>query len=213
MGQVRSVGHVETCISHRTAGASTRLPITKTGVREGWRENFVYKLPNGEVVAIYDDVTERKKSEEELRDSERRFRMIYEHAPVMLHSIDRSAVIRNVNKKWLSELGYERIEVLGRTLECFLSRPDSRTRLRQALPQFWRDGGVSDVSYQYERKDGTIIDVLLDSIVVRDMEWGSVSVTVTLERPRSRNGHKRPSVRVNQRSEASFRPHPSVSVR
>ncbi|MFH1079218.1 MAG: diguanylate cyclase [Pseudomonadota bacterium] len=34
---------------------------------EGWRENYVYKLPAGEVVVIYDDVTESKKQEEEIR--------------------------------------------------------------------------------------------------------------------------------------------------
>jgi len=31
----------------------------------GWRDNFVYKLPSGEVVAVYSDETERKKAEEE----------------------------------------------------------------------------------------------------------------------------------------------------
>ena len=28
--------------------------------RQGWRENFIYKLPSGEIVVIYDDVTEAK---------------------------------------------------------------------------------------------------------------------------------------------------------
>jgi PAS domain S-box-containing protein len=37
----------------------------------GWKENYVYKLPSGEVVAIYDDVTERKKSEEALKEREK----------------------------------------------------------------------------------------------------------------------------------------------
>ncbi|MEA2038553.1 MAG: ATP-binding protein [Thermodesulfobacteriota bacterium] len=32
----------------------------------GWRENNIYKLPSGEVVAIYDDITDRKQAEEEL---------------------------------------------------------------------------------------------------------------------------------------------------
>ncbi|MGK5094911.1 ABC transporter substrate-binding protein [Deltaproteobacteria bacterium TL4] len=32
----------------------------------GWYENYVYKLPSGEVVAVYDNVTQRKKAEEEL---------------------------------------------------------------------------------------------------------------------------------------------------
>jgi len=34
---------------------------------EGWRENQVYQLPSGEIVAIYDDVTDRKQAEEKLR--------------------------------------------------------------------------------------------------------------------------------------------------
>ncbi len=32
----------------------------------GWRENFVYKLPTGEIVAVYEDVTKRKNDELEL---------------------------------------------------------------------------------------------------------------------------------------------------
>jgi PAS domain S-box-containing protein len=33
----------------------------------GWRENFVYKLPSGELVAVYSDETERKEAEQALR--------------------------------------------------------------------------------------------------------------------------------------------------
>ncbi|MCP4202727.1 MAG: PAS domain S-box protein [bacterium] len=33
---------------------------------ESWRENYVYRLPSGEIVAIYDDVSERKRLETEL---------------------------------------------------------------------------------------------------------------------------------------------------
>jgi len=32
---------------------------------DGWRENYIYKLPTGELVAIYDDVTDRKRLENE----------------------------------------------------------------------------------------------------------------------------------------------------
>ncbi|MBE0618409.1 MAG: CHASE domain-containing protein, partial [Proteobacteria bacterium] len=37
----------------------------------GWKENYVYKLPSGEVVAVYDDVTERKRVEEDLRHAQK----------------------------------------------------------------------------------------------------------------------------------------------
>lgn len=32
----------------------------------GWRDNYVYKLDSGEIVAVYDDVTPRKKAEEQI---------------------------------------------------------------------------------------------------------------------------------------------------
>ncbi len=37
--------------------------------RSGWRDNFVYKLQNGDVVAMYDDVTRQKEAEENLSDT------------------------------------------------------------------------------------------------------------------------------------------------
>ncbi len=44
----------------------------------GWRENYVYKLPSGEVVAVFDDVTQRKQAEQELQKSERKYRTLFE---------------------------------------------------------------------------------------------------------------------------------------
>ena len=37
----------------------------------GWREHHVYKLPSGELVALFDDVTRRKQVEEELRQAQK----------------------------------------------------------------------------------------------------------------------------------------------
>ncbi|MFH1078925.1 MAG: PAS domain S-box protein, partial [Pseudomonadota bacterium] len=49
---------------------------------QGWYENFVYRLPSGEIVAVYDDITSRKKAEETLHESEERFRSAFDHAPI-----------------------------------------------------------------------------------------------------------------------------------
>jgi diguanylate cyclase (GGDEF)-like protein/PAS domain S-box-containing protein len=45
---------------------SQSITFHKNKMVSGWRENFVYKLPTGEVVAVYEDVTKRKNDELEL---------------------------------------------------------------------------------------------------------------------------------------------------
>ena len=48
------------------SGAAEKCPVSfyQDGRISGWRENYVMKLRCGEIVAIYDDVTERKQEEE-----------------------------------------------------------------------------------------------------------------------------------------------------
>jgi PAS domain S-box-containing protein len=50
------------------SGKEEHFPVTfyQDGRVAGWRENHVYKLPNGEVAAIYDDVTKEKQAAEKL---------------------------------------------------------------------------------------------------------------------------------------------------
>ncbi|MDD5622392.1 MAG: PAS domain-containing protein, partial [Actinomycetota bacterium] len=57
---------------HKT-GTPEKLPISfyKDNRISGWRRNYVYKLPSGEIIAIYDDITRQKQVEESLKISEK----------------------------------------------------------------------------------------------------------------------------------------------
>ncbi len=50
-----------------------------------WRECWVYKLPSGDLVAVYNDVTERKRSEEALRESQKKHKRVSEHSPAIVY--------------------------------------------------------------------------------------------------------------------------------
>jgi two-component system, NtrC family, response regulator AtoC len=116
--------------------------------------------------------------ERALQLSNTRFREIYENSPVMMHSINRDGVLLNVNKKWLEVLGYTREEVIGRRLDFMMTPESWEWCFSVVLPGFWPGGKACDVPYQYVKKDGSIIDVLLDSRVMDDPEWGLISLSV-----------------------------------
>ena len=56
------------------------MSIYKDGRTTSWRRNYVCKLPNGDIMAIYDDVTETKQSELATRMGEQIFRAIANYA-------------------------------------------------------------------------------------------------------------------------------------
>lgn len=119
------------------------------------------------------EIAEHKRAEQVLALSEARYRMLYEGTPVMMHSIDHSGRLVSVSDQWLQTLGYRRDEVIGRYSTEFLTA-QSRTYAREVvLPDFMRSGVCDNIEYQFMKKSGEIIDVLLSAIAERD-EAGEV---------------------------------------
>ena len=65
-------------------------------------------------VVLYADVTERKKAEEALRESEEKFRSIFENANDGFVYLDKSGKILDVNRKAVEIFGGTREEILGK---------------------------------------------------------------------------------------------------
>lgn len=81
--------------------------------RVSWRENWVYKLPSGNVVAVYNDVTERKKSEEYQRESEANYRELINGMNETVWVIDYNSKIIDANNAATKVYGYTREELLS----------------------------------------------------------------------------------------------------
>ena len=122
------------------------------------------------LLSLVNDITARKKMEEELRLGEERYRRLYNQTPVMLHSIDDDGRLVSVSDYWLETLGYERREVLGRRTTEFLTESSRHYATEAVLPDFFLTGSCKEVPYQFVKKNGEVLDVLLSAIAERNDE-------------------------------------------
>jgi len=115
------------------------------------------------VVTEITDVTERKRAETDLKDSENRFRSIFDTAQAGISITDQKGVYQQCNEAWATMLGYTQDEILGLT-NVQITHPDDRELSQDNLQKLM--SGEIDF-YRMEkrcvRKDGSIF-------------WGDLSV-------------------------------------
>jgi len=115
------------------------------------------------VMATGVDISQQVLAREALKESEERYRHLYEWAPVMLHTMDTQGRIVYVSDKWLECLGYAREEVIGRSFSLFLSDESGRLQMEKSLSELLESGSCADVHYQYRTRDDRLMDVFLSA--------------------------------------------------
>ena len=119
-----------------------------------WRETWVYKLSSGEIVAIYNDITDRKRAEKALRKSDEKFSALFHSSPVYIAftALDDGRFLE-VNDAFTQITGYERNEILGLTSTEIGLWPahEERTKFIKIAQQ---DGGFHEEEVKFLRKNG-----------------------------------------------------------
>ena len=122
------------------------------------------------LLAIIRDMTEQKRMEAALQESEARYTDLYENAPDMYASVDvKTARIIGCNRTLADNLGFHKDEIVGRpVMEIY--HPDCLAAVKQTFRAFLKTGTVHNRELQLLRKDGSEIAVSLNVSAVRDKE-------------------------------------------
>src|SRR5207253_9740531 len=109
-------------------------------------------------------IPERKRVEQELRDSEEKFRALFEGSRDAIGITAPTGKFHDANQAWLDLFGYTRQEMLELNVADHYVHPRDRPRFRQELEQ---KGSLRDYEVKLSRKDGRVLDCLITSTVWR----------------------------------------------
>jgi PAS domain S-box-containing protein len=158
-------------------------------------------LPDGRWEAFARDVTERKRAEQALQESEERFRLTIDEAPIGMALVALDGRFVRVNRALCEIVGYSSTELTGLTFQA-ISHPDGLDLDLAASSRLAR-GEMSRYHREkrYIRKDGTIVDVLLNVSILRSRDGAPLYFISQIEDITARKRAEE----VLQRSEREFR--------
>src|SRR5919107_1477962 len=153
-------------------------------------------------VGVQNDVTERKRAEEALRDSEERYRALYEDNPSMYFTLDAKGTVLSVNHFGSRQLGYASEELIGHpVLEIF--QEEDRQAVSRYLSASLR---APEQSNGWEarkiRKDGSVLWVRESVRAIRD-PGGDTVILVTCEDVTERKRAERERARLLGREQVA----------
>ncbi|MCB0139805.1 MAG: PAS domain S-box protein, partial [Caldilineaceae bacterium] len=124
MAQIHA-GHTITLGTHYRRKDDTIFPVEV-------RARAVGPEDPGVIVALVRDVSERKQSEAALKESEERYRTLFEDNPSMYFTVEADGTVSSVNRFGADHLGYTTTELIGRpVLDVFCA--DDKVKAHEAI--------------------------------------------------------------------------------
>lgn len=139
--------------------------------RDRWFENRVYPTPEG-VAILFRDITDRIRADEQLGETEERFRATFEQAAVGIAHVAPDGRWLRMNRRLCDIVGYSAEELLTRTFQDLTHPDDLDIDLDHQRRLLAGDIEMYTMEKRYFRKDGSVVWITLTVSLVRDAAGG-----------------------------------------
>ncbi len=78
-------------------------------------------------IGVINDITYQKWIKDALEESEKKFKQLYENAPIPYHTLSPNGEITSVNEKWCKTLKYTKEEVIGKSIFDFVIKSEKKS--------------------------------------------------------------------------------------
>ncbi len=138
----------------------------------------------GRIAIFTRDITQRKKAEEALRESETRLRRFYESGLVGITYWKMNGAITDANDKFLQLVGYSRQELAAGQLDWLRLTPSEyRQRDEESMAELKATGfNKNSFEKEYIRKDGTRVPVLVSGAMLDEERLNGVAIVVDISK-------------------------------
>jgi PAS domain S-box-containing protein len=147
--------------------------VRKDGTYQYWTDRgmaFWDELGNPyRMVGACTDITEQKRAEEALRESEARYRAVIEQSPDGIYLVDaEKQCILEANPAFAQLLGYTSEEMPGLSIFEFVAA--EREQVKERFQEILKGEAPLVYERQFRKKDGSLVDVWVSSIAIS--YWG-----------------------------------------
>lgn len=121
---------------------------------------IIDKKPQG-TITLYRDITERKKTEEALRESQQEFAAVFRNSPGALVYVDQKGDILNINPRFTELFGYTLEEIKGRNINDGMIHLPDKIKEGKNLDKITFSKGYFNYETIRKKKEGTLFPVLI----------------------------------------------------
>ncbi len=151
-----------------------------------WAEIHARVLFNKErqpigLLGIGRDISDRKKAEHALKESEKKYRWVFENSPMAMSLIDNKGNIIEMNNRIYEWLGYRTEEMIGKNLMELEFLPEkSKAIIKKNLSQRLKGTKVDPYEIEFIHKNGKTVTGRVNAIPIKDNKGNIVGDLATI---------------------------------